>query len=550
MNLPGIKSSDKITRQTLTTFSGLNHRLGAGNGTLWDMRNLTSDEYPLLAVRPYRYTVAELTKPNGIYAHDGWAWVDGTGFYFNGVLKGTVEDSRKTFAGIGSYIIILPDKKYYDVDRDEMGSIEAKWSGERISFESGTIYDVPAEANTIQALGVEWDDYFKVGDAVTITGCTKIESNNKTPIVREIDGDKLRFYENTFTLDGTEGLTDYVELGDIHIERKMPDLDFIFENENRLWGCKDNEIFVSKLGDIFNWNVFDGLTTDSYNINVGTAGKFTAAYAYGSYSIFVKPDMIYKMYGNYPSNYQLMGSSTLGILPDSGKSVAIAGNTMFYYSKTGFCAYTGGVPSSMASVFGNEKLANVVAGTSGLKYYATAMNEEGVYRLYVYDTQTGIWHIEDETEAIGFASQNGITYMLTTDGKIRTVGKVNEVEDGWTKEPQIKWYAEFGDFTQRSGSSNRSSVEESFTKSLVKLLVRCELEKNATAEIWIEYDSSGRWQRVAQAMGVSNKKSYILPIIPQRCDHYRLKVTGKGRAFIYSISTEYSVGSEYRTTRL
>lgn len=544
MNLPGMKYSDKITRDIISTFGGLNHRLGAGNGTLWDMKNLCSNEYPMLSTRPYRYKVAELSKPNGIFAHDGLAYVDGTNFYFNGEIKGTVTDTKKTFAGIGSYLVILPDKVFYDVDRDYMGSIESKWSGERLTFCSGAIFDTPAEANTIQAFGVNWEDYFKKGDAVTISGCTKITANNQTPIIREIHGDKLVFMENTFTLDGVDGLTDYVELGDMKIERSMPDMDFIFENENRLWGCKDNEIFVSKLGDIFNWNVFDGLTTDSYNINVGTAGRFTAAYSYGSYAIFVKPDMIYKMYGNYPSNYQLMGSSTLGILKDSGKSIAIAGNTMFYYSRSGFCAYTGGVPTSLNAPFGNERLSNVVAGSDGLKYYATAMDEEGNYRLYVFDTQTNQWHIEDEQEAVGFASQDGITYMLTEKGELLTVGTVANPKHEWDIEKQYKWFVEFGDFTQRASKN----VQESFTKNVVKLLVRCELEKNAIAEVWIEYDSSGRWERVATAMDYQTKKSYVLPIIPHRCDHYRLKITGKGRAFIYSITTEYSVGSEYRST--
>ena len=43
------------------------------------------------------------------------------------------------------------------------------------------------------------------GDAVTIAGCTKHTENNKTPVIREIDGDKMYFYEYVFTLDGDNG---------------------------------------------------------------------------------------------------------------------------------------------------------------------------------------------------------------------------------------------------------------------------------------------------------------------------------------------------------
>ena len=66
----------------------------------------------------------------------------------------------------------------------------------------------------------------------------------------------------------------------------MPELDFLCENENRLWGCKGDTIYASKLGDPFNWNVFDGVSTDSYAVDVGSAGDFTGCFAYRGYPVF------------------------------------------------------------------------------------------------------------------------------------------------------------------------------------------------------------------------------------------------------------------------
>ncbi|CAN4034983.1 hypothetical protein PKCEKB_PKCEKB_19180, partial [Dysosmobacter welbionis] len=100
------------------------------------------------------------------------------------------------------------------------------------------------------AEGVDWADYFKAGDAVTIAGCTKHPENNKTPVIREIDGDKLYFYEYIFTLDGEDGVTPYTETGELSVSRTVPDLLFVCENENRLWGCDKTTIYASKLGDI------------------------------------------------------------------------------------------------------------------------------------------------------------------------------------------------------------------------------------------------------------------------------------------------------------
>ena len=92
--LPAMVNSDGIRKWHNTTFRGYNHTEGAGDGELWDMENLTSDLYPVLSPRKPRYLITTLTKPNGFYAKDGLYWVDGTGFYKDGVRKGDVADSK------------------------------------------------------------------------------------------------------------------------------------------------------------------------------------------------------------------------------------------------------------------------------------------------------------------------------------------------------------------------------------------------------------------------------------------------------------------------
>ena len=190
IGLPPMANQDGIQKYKQTKFGGYNHTLGADNGDIWDMKNMTSDFYPLLAPRRPRWKVRTLTKPNGFYAHDGLYWVDGTGFYADGTLKGTVTNGRKKFASLGAYIIILPDKKYYNRLADEFGAMEASFTGSA-KIQDGTYAGEDAKANTIYASGAAWDSIFKVGDAVTISGAVKHESNNKTPIIREIDGDNL-----------------------------------------------------------------------------------------------------------------------------------------------------------------------------------------------------------------------------------------------------------------------------------------------------------------------------------------------------------------------
>ena len=59
----------------------------------------------------------------------------------------------------------------------------------------------------------------------------------------------------------------------------MPDLDFICESENRLWGCSNETrtIYASALGDPTNFFSYQGLSTDSYAVAVGSEGRGLSA---------------------------------------------------------------------------------------------------------------------------------------------------------------------------------------------------------------------------------------------------------------------------------
>lgn len=536
MKLPSMRFADGITKGQQVKFGGLNHNLGAGNGELWDMRNLTGDYYPLLATRAPRMRYRTLAEPGGLFAWGGLSWVDGTDFFFEGEKKGTVAAGRKTFAALGAYIIILPDKACYNTVTGEFKSMEAAWSGSSLTFTNGKLFDEPADANCIRAAGVKWADYFNAGDAVTIEGCSKHPENNKTPIIREIDGDKLYFYEFAFTLEGEKGLTEYTETGTLSIKRTVPDMDFLCENENRLWGCKGDTIYASKPGDIFNWNVFDGLDSDSYATDTGSAGSFTGCISYLGYPVFFKEDYIYKVYGSIPSNFEVMKSATLGVAAGSHQSLAVAGEILFYLSRAGVMAYSGGIPQPVGDAFGMERHKNAAAGSDGLKYYVSMQKEDGSWTLCTYDAKKGLWHRSDETHATHFAGRDGALYFLNDRGEIWIVGGAAE-EAGLTPEEPVSWEAEFADFTE--GDPNKKGVS--------KLQLRLELDPGAHVECYLQFDTDGVWQRVNGALGEGVKRSYYLPIVPRRGDHYRLKLVGVGGCRVYSLAREYYSGSELKS---
>ncbi len=522
MNIEQPKYADGIRQAKQTRFLGLNHNKGAGDGELYSMKNLCSDYYPLLATRPKRRLYRTLTKGNGLYAWDKLCWVDGTEFFYNGVKKGDVTDTQKRFAAINGYIIIAPDMKYYNVNTDEFGSLESETT-QNVSFQDGTLYEEPAAQNTIKAAGVNWADYFREGDAITITGST---SNDTSIIIREIAGDEMHFYEYSFTNEsGTN----------VNFKRSVPDLAIVFENENRLWGCQGGTIYVSKLGDPFNFNVFDGLDTDSFAVEAGSAGNFSGGIAFRGYPTFSKEQRIYRMYGSTPSNFEILGSATLGVAEGSGDSMAVAGESLLYLNRNGICMYKGGLPAPVNRAFGNERYKNAVAGSDGLKYYVSMEDMSGNSHLFVYDTQKGLWHEEDDTKITHFAFSEGNLYFLNDKGEIWITGSIQDPPES-TEEKDFEWEAEFTDFTDESPNE----------KHMAKIIIRLELDEGAECSVWMQADSSGEWRQTNPAEITEEKKrSYYLAILPVRADHYRLKLTGKGGCRVYSLTREISIGSAY-----
>lgn len=372
-----------------------------------------------------------------------------------------------------------------------------------------------------------------------------------TSLTMHINGDDVALY-TALGSNGTRlefspvGIKPYTEPGTVTIARTVPDLDHICINENRLWGCRGDKIYASKLGDPFNFNVIDGLDTDSWTSETVDAGDFTACVSYMGYPIFFKENSVYKVYGDKPANFQWTPSARLGVKAGCHKSLAVAAETLFYVSTAGVCAYNGGIPSVISEPLGVEKQwSNAAAGSDGTRYYVS-MSDGTAHGLYVYDTSRRTWHREDDTPASDFWYCDNSLFMLTNFGTGLTYG-ILLISGDKTIEgaPEVNdpWAAEFADSyyfykSVTSGSENK--------KGLLRLQVRCELDTGATMQVQVMYDSSGEWETV-YALEATAKKSFNIPLILRRCDHFRLKFsgsTGSGEGVrIYSITKVRYAGS-------
>ena len=73
MRLP-ILDELPTTREMIDVFGGYNHNLRIGEGEFYDMKNLTSSDYPVLSPRPQRGVYSKPYTFNAVSG--GWQWVD------------------------------------------------------------------------------------------------------------------------------------------------------------------------------------------------------------------------------------------------------------------------------------------------------------------------------------------------------------------------------------------------------------------------------------------------------------------------------------------
>ena len=545
--------SGNFHEKTQNEFGGFDRRAAAGDGALAVSINMSAARYPALTVRPRRGVHAAVAKPNGLFCRDCMAWVDGDRLIVDGADVAAVADSRKIMAGIQQKICIWPDRVIYDRETGELQQMGASWEGEA-AFQDGTYAGEPALANTIEAKG-DLREIFRAGDgvAVTVIGGGIVNETHGAYVIQEVAYDEdmdrtdLRFLEDTWMELMPPGYETGTAADDgemnpfpnpgmkttIRIERRVPELEGVFEHHNRLWGWHGRDIWCCKLGDPTNWESYPGDSTDSWKLETGTPGDITGGTSYGGRPVFFKENRIIRLYGDYPGQYSTSETESLGVEAGSGRSLAIAGDTLYYLSPQGVMAYGGGYPYPVGENFGEDRYRNAVAGSDGVRYYISMENERGVYDIFCFDTRHRVWHEEDGVELIGLG-WHGELYALEERGQVFVLGERRVESPG---EEGIATVAEFADFTE--GTTRKKSVS--------RLVLRLEMDEGTTLDIKIRYDSRGEWELLKHLTGemIKGQEEIVIPL--RRCDHYRIRLEGSGLGgcgwTLHSLTRERRVGS-------
>ena len=341
-------------------------------------------------ITSYDVAGADPVPLTGICGGDKLVYIRGTEVFYNftkiqGISVSTASTMLpKKIVRMGAFVCIWPDKVYFNtIDNSDKGSMERNFtlSGANISLAmckaDGTNYDMTAitvsstEPQNPQNLDLwldqsgdvdvlrqyaasskEWIEvastYVKISgtgigsgveeyDAVDISGIEAADTETDARAIAQIADLNGSFIvygsgENYIIVAGLLSKTQAaLKTQNVTVNRTVPDLDYICESNNRLWGCKYgeengkvvNELRASKLGDFRNWKCFMGLSTDSYTASIGTDGPFTGCITQRGYPVFFKENCIHKVSGATPATFQIATTMCRGIQDGSWKSVQV-----------------------------------------------------------------------------------------------------------------------------------------------------------------------------------------------------------------------------------
>ena len=602
MSLPYLNKTKRKSQKQTISFYGINYTNNFRDGELSDCVGLSSSEFPCLSQRGGYGVEKYLENATELYGRSGLYYIEDNAFYYEGEkissLSANHKGKKRQFTTINTKIVIFPDKMYYDTLSKEFKSLDSAYDGlsevefaeketdmhmtipEKVYYlsqnelvsieksneitvkvfknavlnEDGTIkFEEESKKTTFELKNGDitnykcgeneyllvtndnyqnntvlcakyrseikkyepFTKYFKSGDTVEIKGLNTLTENNGFFTLKGVEEYVLIFDKGS--------LKEGKETAPVRITKDVPDLEFVCESSNRLWGVKDNTIYASALGDPTNFNTFDGLSTDSYQVAVGSDGDFTGCIGYSDNVLFFKENVVYKMLGDYPEQYSLYDYTIPGVQKGCSKSMCIINETLFYKGVEGIYAYNGGVPELISGNFGTRKYYDAVGGSYQNKYYVSMRDESNQYALYSFDLTRGIWLLEENVKVLDFAKLESTLYFLS-DNKIFKMG----VEE----EDRIKWSATF------------CPIDELYhgKKGYSKIWLKVELAEKAYIKAEISVDGTPYRQVY---LGHNDKQRTLqIPIKPQRCDTFSIRLSGEGRCRLKSMVRDFYIGSE------
>ena len=599
------------SRSLVRAFGGLNETYACTEAEYSEGVNFSTRDFPALSTRKPRRKLRTLTGLNGMYHLNGLLTVCGRDLVYTSddrdadavTCEDVVLDGKKTLTGLGTKILIFPDKIAFDTADGSISPLGALWQseGQSVKFApcdaSGKTYKVDSCGKEEPEKPTDGQTFLKIEDEVhpwSSTGTLEVYSTNsgnwtavpleycritaagveklfaqwdtvtargtaakQAGMWEELDGDlvvydvlenglrvkaaaKGDFFYGTLvqgadsalwtSMDGRETRSFSVSTP-VSMERRVPELDFVTECDNRVWGCssKENVIYACKLGDPTNWFSYRGIAADSYAVTVGSDGAFTGAATCMGYALFFKENTLHKLYGSKPADFQLTSLRCRGVAKNAARSLCVLNETLYYLSPDGVMAWDGSIPVKVSGALDASRLAhaqNAVGGALDGRYYLHVSRDGGGQaRLLVYDTERGLWSEEDVC-SWDMASTGGQLYLW--DGQALWAADPDREPD-WKSTDGVEKKIRFEVTT---GDIGLDGAEDRY---LSRLTLRLDAVCSSTVEVSVSYDG-GSWEPAADITAEKPHGSYDLSFAPRRHGTLRLRLKGTGQITLRSIA--------------
>ena len=602
-------------RQLLRAFGGLNETYGCSEAELSEGMNFSSRGYPALQTRKPRRRVRQMQRMNGAYHLNGMLLCCGTGLEYTPddgketvVLENVLTDDRKELVGMGTRVLIWPDKMSFDTETGELSALGAAWAlGDSEVYvspcdaeggtyegiatgetepespkdgqlflktgESGKVYASDGVLERYSEKAGKWVqillEYVKIvvpelkgmirtgdtvtvqsvpaqvrealgklnGDKVVLTAVDKAAEPFALVMAMERTGVTEQFYGSWVLRRGqcswrSEDMlrTENESTGEsMTLERRVPDLDFVTECDNRVWGCskKENVIYGCALGDPTNWYSYQGTAADSYAVTVGSDGPFTAAASCLGYVLFFKENCIHRLYGTKPSEYRLSSVRCRGVAANAGHSLCVIAETLYYLSTDGVMAWDGSLPTKVSAALDPERMQSVdwtAAGYLDARYYLyLRQKDDQAGRLLVYDTEKGMWH---EEGAAGREMASSGRQLYLWDGSSLWAAEPDREADS---DPEA---LDAVQFEAVSGDIGMSVPDDKYVS---RVTLRMDAEGTGLVTLAVSYDGAP-FEKVATCAAKGRHERLNLPFEPRRFDTMRIRLTGKGQMTLRSLA--------------
>lgn len=550
--------------ESAEVFGGIDRSNGTPLGYWQELKGLDFTAYPALRTcKPFSY----MELPDGItgymFKNGGIVYTKADGIYIDG-KKTAVELStgEKRLVGMGAYILILPDEAlintaddpisvtyptrhelkgslyeynqnqtrptvaifkrlYIDVAKD---SAELSYYSEGNQIKIAYSYGGKTKYLTARIKSISEESY-------TRSGCVSINLDTS------VYNDTLYFYTEGRRMENFR----VVCIKNATVSMKIPQMDFIVEHNNRLWGCSsaDHEIYCSKLGSAVEWGNYDGISTDAWAATVGSDGDFTGACVYANSVLFFKENCVHIVYGTKASNFTVSTIKLRGVQSGSGGSLCISDGLLYYKAPEGVFCFNGSAAHRIDSKLGGDITDTAVMTADG-RYIVMAAADGTVY---FYDKRYAAWYERRLSGVCSAHEINGRLYAVAkgNSGKLTVIRLVGTDSDA-------KKQAE-NSFEAVSGDIGRGKVFNIYKK--LRAAVRYSRKNNEVPvlSLYVSGDG-GEWKKAAEYNSTESKSEEITaaPIIPLRCKTVRIKISGRisgdAYAVLYGVYLDSEKGSE------